>query len=135
MLCRRGLRGCLCNKEARAELQVKLGGIRVERKNESQGERKSYYLGGGEKKKNSDQGTNGPNLFFPFTTVQVYKKHSGRHERFFLSDAPRPDPSVKVSSFPFCCVRARKTQRCLYIRKNSPQARAKLQNYSRGEIF
>lgn len=44
----------------------------MERKNESQGERKSYYLGGGE---NSDQGMNGLNSFFslPFTTAQVDK--------------------------------------------------------------
>lgn len=118
MLCRRGLRGCLCNKEARAELQVKLGGIRVERKNESQGERKSYYLGGGEKK-NPDQ-----EFVFPFhDRTSVQKTQRPARKFFFLSDAPRPDPSVEVSSFPLCCVRAHKTQRSLYIHKNSQQAR------------
>lgn len=52
------------------------------------------------KKKKSDQGMNGLNLFFPFTTVQVYKTQRPAW-KVFLSDAPRPDPSVKVSSFPF----------------------------------
>lgn len=70
----------------------------------------------------SDQGTNGLNLFFPFTTVTSVQKtqRPARKVFFFLSDAPRPDPCVKVSSFPFLLhARTQNSARSLHSQKLS----------------
>lgn len=52
---------------------------------------------------------NGLNSFFflPFTTAQVYKILWPAWN-VFLSDAPRPDTSAKVSKVPICCMCTKK---------------------------
>lgn len=130
MLCRRGLQGCLCHKEEKAELQVKLGGIRVERKNESQGERKSYYLGGEKKKKNQIRAWT---AWICFSLSRLYKctKHSGR---FFSRMLLVQIQVLKFQAFHLLHARTQNSAQSLHS-QNSQQARAKLQNYSQVRYF
>lgn len=73
---------------------------------------------------------NGLNLFFPFTTVQVYKTQSGRHERFFS----RMIQVLKFQAFHLLHARTQNSAQSLHS-QNSQQARAKLQNYSQVRYF